>query len=273
MEFDLDEIAVFSGARSLDVARFGLRQYAAWFPDRRLALIAPRDCLIEIAAEKIGAGLIADEDIAGYNEVRRFLFDNETIWRRYGRSGNWYLQQFLKFAYLAATPSRTVFVADGDTVFSRNFLGDMDRNAFRATVKEIHPPYDNLVGRLGLPVPPRSCVTNGGLFSRSLLPRPEALADWFMMVMRDHVLPGLPGADFSEYQIMAACWGDRIPARPIRLFRRFDLLIPSMAEERVAALISSALQRYDAVAVERSHASSLVRRIAARMLYAAGYSW
>ena len=270
----MDEIAVFSGARSLDIARFALRCYGVWLPVRRLVLIAPRHCLGELRREEFrGVTMVADEEIPGHSEVRRFLDENEAAWNRHDRSGNWYLQQFLKLGYLATTPSRAVFVADGDTVFSRDFLSAMIRNPFRVTVKKIEPVYDNLLKHLRLAIPPCSCVANGGLFARALLPRPDALPDWFLMVMRDHVLPGLPDVDFSEYQIMAACWGDRIPTRPIQLFRRFDLLVSEKTENRLETAIASALQHYDAVAIERGHANSLIRRMAARMLYATRYSW
>lgn len=219
-----------------------------------------------------GTRFLDDEELPGVVEVRAFLQAHADTMAQFHRAPGWFLQQFIKLAAVRAMDAEYVFLSDGDTIFSLPLLQDLLRTPQVIATGEKHENYDRLLRALGLTPPSRSCVANGNVFPRHPRLRELATAEGFRAVMKEHVLPSRGELDFSEYQLVGSLLEPQLGLRPIRLFRRFDLL--TGAPETVPhAHIRQALTRYDALAIETEHHSSLLKRVAARLFYAAGRSW
>jgi hypothetical protein len=219
-----------------------------------------------------GTRFIDDEDLAGVEEVRAWLRTHAEEMARFHRAPGWFLQQFIKVAAVAALDTEYVFISDGDTIFSLPLLQEVLRTPQLLATGESHENYDRLLLAFGLAPPSLSCVANGNVFPRHPLLRELATAAGFRAMMEEHVLPSRGQLDFSEYQLVGSLLEPRLGLRPIRLFRRFDLLT-GPPETVQPARIRQALTRYDALAIETEHHSSLLKRIGARLFYAAARSW
>lgn len=264
--------AIFCGPTSGPTAHLSLDLHGPDVCGDALELVTPARCEAALRLGRAELSIRIDEEIPGYAEVSRFLATHQDVLRRRGRSTVWYLQQYLKLAYVW-DKSSWVFIQDGDTLFSPSLLGEMRLSPFLLTTREDITAYSATAASVGLPVYPRSFIANGGVFSpqvlRGLAPR---AADWFIDVMQRAVLPAA-GADFSEYQIMGALLARDLPIRPLRLFRRFDLLAGSGGGPSTLERARRALARYDAVAFEAAHQSSVIKRLAGQLAYRVGYTW
>lgn len=213
-----------------------------------------------------------DESVPGHADIAAWLEAERARVMRHGRSTGWYLQQYLKLAVAWHAPE-PVFVHDGDTVFAPALLLALAGAPALLTTREDPTSYNRAAAHLGLPGHTRSFVANGGLFDgetlRSLDAEPAA---WFTGAMERAVLAPDDGADFSEYQLMGGLLAARWPLRPLRLFRRFDLIASAETgggRERA----ERALRRYDAIAFETAHRATWSKRVLGRVAFAARVSW
>ena len=268
--------AMFCGPRTADIAQAAERIYRAADLSLELVFITPSRemALLSGAAGRTSVQVIADEDVAGYQLVSGWLADHAAQFAALGRSSRWYLQQYLKLAY-AWTRASPTFIHDGDTIFAPSLLSLLCSSKFVLTTKEDASLYNSGCQRLGFAVATKhSLIANGGLFDGELLRPLGAPEDWFIRSIQETVLDG-PGSDFSEYQIV----GNLLlahhanPLRPMKFFRRFDLLTPSGSSLPSDRRLQQALQRYDAIAFERGHQQSLRHRLAGRLAYWIGRSW
>jgi hypothetical protein len=213
-----------------------------------------------------------DEDVEGFDEVRSELQRMHAQELLKGRSVGWYLQQYLKLADAWRSSTRC-FIHDGDTVFSPHLLRRLAVSHELLTTREDTDSYNFAAQTVGLPTEVRSFVANGGLFYPDVLQRLHTEpARWFLDVMDQGVLRSNGRGDFSEYQIMGALLKEQLPMRRIAMFRRFDLLSRPDAPQAVSR-VQRALVRYDAVAFEAGHHSSLPKRWAGHLAYGLRYSW
>lgn len=268
--------AMFCGPRTADIAQAAERLYRAAGLALELVIITPSRemALLSGSARHTSVQVIADEDVAGYQLVSRWLADHATHFAALGRSSRWYLQQYLKLAY-AWTSASPTFIHDGDTIFSPSLLSLLRSSKFLLTTKEDASLYNSGCLRLGIAVATKhSLIANGGLFDGELLRPLGAPEDWFIRSIEETVLHG-PGSDFSEYQIVGNLLlaHHQNPLRPIKFFRRFDLLTPSGSGLPSDRRLQQALKRYDAIAFERGHQQSLRYRLAGRLAYWTGKSW
>jgi hypothetical protein len=262
------DIAVFSGPKSIKLAEQALSYYSETLPDTiNLFLVSPRAVLAPASSRWTN---VIDNDIAGYDQVYDFLAANADVLKSFGKSPTWYLQQYLKLAFCTHMRKERIFIADGDTIFSFRLLDAMIRKPFIMTTKEVAPAYDILIRQIGLTPPPVSCVANGGLFISEYIASLNT-PDSFIEIMRNLVLASSLKSDFSEYQIVGAASWDHLDKQPLKIFRRFDLI--NSAPVFPSKKLSSALQVYDAIAVETGHNQTIFRKIAAYFLFALGYSW
>lgn len=262
-------LVISSGPRSLMTAAAASTYYA----DGGIAsiVVRPRGCASGDHRFATGSHFLDDEALAGFEEVKSFLEERRAIMMGFNRAPGWFLQQFIKLAAVKAIGAKHVFIADGDTIFSRVLLDTVLRDPKILTTGEKFANYDRLLTVLGLSPLAASCVANGNVFSPEPLVLELATAAGFCAIMEDHVLASGGALDFSEYQITGSLLGSKLGIRRIRMFRRFDLLAGDAGVPQ--AMIERALRRYDAVAIEANHHRSLLKHIAARLLYMAGRSW
>jgi hypothetical protein len=267
--------AIFCGPASASATSLALSVYRTAKLDIPIELVTPERCrpMVESIAEHFGVSLVMDEQVEGYAEVSDFLREHAQLLHARGRSVGWYLQQYLKMshAWRAHCP---LFVHDGDTVFRPSLLQDIARAPYLLTTRENIAVYSSAASNLGLPTYPLSFIANGGVFLRDAL---ESLGSnpvrWFISAMTKVVLPAIDGADFSEYQIMGALLSKRLPNRPLKIFRRFDLLVADASSDVALSRVNHALDRYDAVAFEALHRAGWFKRFAGRLAYASRRSW
>jgi hypothetical protein len=267
--------AIFCGPRTSEVARLATSIYRAQELTWPMTLWTPRRLENEFGwtGEVPGLALRFDEEVKGFDQVAEFLREHHAQGRLGGRSTGWYLQQYLKLA-VAWEAGGPVFIHDGDTIFSPGLMAEQMHSPFLMTTKEGTDRYSAAAQAVGLPTHPRSFVANGGLFIPEVLRSLDAdPATWFMDVMARGVLGEGAQGDFSEYQIMGALLTPRLPARPITIFRRFDLLVSSPARPDARRKVVLALKRYDALAFESGHRASAARRFLGLCAYGVGYSW
>jgi hypothetical protein len=212
-----------------------------------------------------------DESLAGYEEVRTFLNARAVELAQFGRRPAWYLQQYIKLAAISALGDSLGFIADGDTIFSRTLLKAVLTAPTVLTTGEKYPNYDRLLVEMGVPPPSRSCVANGNFMRRNRLLGELATPAGFRKMLEEQVIASGGALDLSEYQLAGGLLEPALGSRPVRLFRRFDLVRDESGMS--AELLEAALERYDAVAFECGHRRSVPRRIAAKILYAMGRSW
>lgn len=273
---NLLRFAIFCGPSALTTVQVSLGVYRAAALGLQVELVTPLQCWEKLApvAAEFGASLRIDEELEGYTEVLHFLQTQREQLSVRGRSVSWYLQQYLKLT-LAWRAADTVFVHDGDTVFAPALLKRMASAPSLLTTKEDITAYSLTARRLGLPCYPKSFIANGGLFIPSAL---QALgtdpAGWFIDAIRRGVLECSESrADFSEYQIMGALLVAKLPVKPLRIFRRFELLAAASPDAGTLAKVTRALERYEAVAFETGHQASRLKQMAARLAYLVGHSW
>jgi len=215
---------------------------------------------------------IDDEALEGVEVVSAYLRAHIEQLGAFDRTPGWFLQQYIKLAAVSALDAEYVFVADGDTIFSRQLMHEVLRNPVVLTTGERYENYDRLLTILGLIPPELSCVANGNVFSHDPLIKQLSTPDGFISILENHVIPSSGNTDFSEYQITGSILQSKLGMRRLKMFRRFDLLIGSL-EDIPVGLVENALLRYDAVAIEANHVRSVARRVAARLFYGVGRSW
>jgi hypothetical protein len=267
---------MFCGPRTADIAQTADRLYRAAGLPLELVFITPSRDIVSLSgtADRTSVQVVADEDVPGYQLVSRWLADHAAQFAALGRSSRWYLQQYLKLAYAWSRASPT-FIHDGDTIFAPRLLLRLCNSKFVLTTKEDASLYNLGCQRLGIEVATkRSLIANGGLFDGELLRPLGSPEDWFIRSIQETVLHG-PGSDFSEYQIVGNLLLAHHPnqLRPMKFFRRFDLLTPSGSGLPSDRRLQQALKRYDAIAFERGHQQSLRHRLAGRLVYWAARSW
>lgn len=263
-------LLVFAGPRALPTAMAASIYYA----DGGISatIVRPRDCARHDNEFAPGTRFIDDEALPGVAEIRHFLIEHADILARFCRTPGWFLQQFIKLAAVVSSDHDRVFVADGDTIFSTALLDGIMRNPVVLTTGEKFENYDRLLGKLGLSPPRFSCVANGNVFTKAPIIRDLATAKGFKAMLCEHVIASGGRLDFSEYQVMGSLLEPQLGSRRIRMFRRFDLLVGDGARVPLP-LVKRALRRYDAVAIEANHHRSLMKRLAAQVLYTVGRSW
>lgn len=263
-------LVIVAGPRALPTAAVASRYYAA--AGIAATVVRPANCLAHDGSFYVGTTFIDDEALAGVEMVSTFLKSRRADLAAFNRSPGWFLQQFIKLAAVSALGTPFVFIADGDTVFSTALLNDVLRSPTILTTGETYENYDRLVRELGLVPTSRSCVANGNIFSQAEPLQVLATPAGFETMLSNHVLPSRGTLDFSEYQVTGSILEPRIGSRPIRMFRRFDLLVADLdhiPERRVA----QALRRYDVIAIEANHHRSTAKRLAAHLFYAVRRSW
>lgn len=263
-------LLISAGPRAMGTATLA----SAYYADAGITVIVvrPRKCAAHDAAFPSGTRFIDDEALTGFNQVKAFLEAQRPELERFHRTPGWFLQQFIKLVAVVTINEPYLFLADGDTIFSRTLLADVLRDPTILTTGETYGNYDRLLVALGLHPPRASCVANGNVFSPLPLIRDLATPAGFEEMMRTHILASGGALDFSEYQITGSLLEPVLGSRRIRMFRRFDLLIGDVAAPPSAA-VARALRRYDAVAIEADHHRSGAKRLAARFLYGIGRSW
>lgn len=261
---------IFAGPSALPTVSISVPYYLArgFKPN----IVRPRSCAEHDWRFGSQTDVIDDEALIGTAEVLAFLRSHGEELGRFGRSPGWFYQQFVKLAATAAQSDNLTFIADGDTIFSARLLDEIFCNPIVLSTGENYANYDRLVKALGLSPTPFSCVANGNFFARHPVMSELATAEGFIAVLKEHILPSNGVLDFSEYQIAGSVLEPRLGSRPVRIFRRFDLLI-GMSDDKTAQKAARALQRYDAIAIERHHHSSFAKRLAAHTFYWAGRSW
>jgi hypothetical protein len=268
--------AIFCGPSAIAAVELALSLYAEAELTMPIEVIAPARCsaaLRKVCPSDLNVQLLSDEDLPGHAEALRELERRADALQRRGRSARWYLQQYLKMAR-AWHAERRVFIHDGDTVFAPRLLEELAFRPQLLTTREQVSTYNDAQRQMGLASHERSFIANGGLFEPALLRR---LADeplsWILQFLDHAVLTEHGGGDFSEYQIMGSLilrergW----PEHPLRLFRRLDLLVSEPMSGR--ARVKGAWARYDAVAFETVHHTSVAKRVAARAAWILGHSW
>jgi hypothetical protein len=259
--------ALFCGPGSITATRLAIDLYARGGARLDLTVVTPASCAASFGGE---ATVLADEAVPGHAEIVAWLAAERARITRRGRSTGWYLQQYLKLAVAWHAPA-SVFVHDGDTVFAPAMLHELAERPAVMTTREDPSAYNRAAAHLGLPSHARSFVANGGLFDGETLRTLGAdPVTWFTGAMERAVLAPDDGADFSEYQLMGALLATRWPLRPLRLFRRFDLIASAEGGRQCA---ERALRRYDAIAFETAHRASWSKRVLGRFAYAANVSW
>ncbi|KQM63546.1 MULTISPECIES: DUF6492 family protein [unclassified Sphingomonas] len=263
-------LVICAGPRALPTAAVASRYYAA--DGIPAIVIRPAAYADHDARFEPGTHCIDDEALAGVESVSAYLRGQRERLASFDRAPGWFLQQFIKLAAVAMLDTDYVFIADGDTVFSRRLLRDMLTQPAIMTTGEQYANYDRLLAALGLAPPERSCVANGNIFPRDPLLRRLATPEGFMSILEDHIFPSRGALDFSEYQLTGSLLQSHLAMRRIKMFRRFDLLIDNL-DDIPAAFVERALRRYDAIAIEANHHRSLARQVAARIFYGIGRSW
>lgn len=263
-------LVICAGPRALPTAAVASGYYAA--DGINSIVVRPSACADQDYRFGRSVRFVDDEALTGVEIVSAYLRSQLEPLAAFNRTPGWFLQQYIKLAAVSSLDAEYVFVADGDTIFSRQLMHDVLRNPVILTTGERYDSYDRLLSILGLVPPELSCVANGNVFSQDPLIRQLATPEGFIAILENHVIPSLGKIDFSEYQITGSLLQSKLAKRRLKMFRRFDLLIDSL-EYIPAGLIESALLRYDAVAIEANHARSATRRIAARLFYRAGRSW
>lgn len=269
------QCAVFCGPGAATTVQLALTVYRNANLALPISIVTPAHYAetLRPLTESTGITLLHDESIEGFEQVRRYLQDRDTVIAAKSRSAGWYLQQYLKIALAWSSPM-PVFIHDGDTIFAPNLLRRMQTSPFLMTTREDTAAYNIAIRAAGLPTHDRSFVANGGLFMpHSLQSNAANPLAWFKRIMDETVLaPGAQG-DFSEYQFMGSLLKDQLPTHRLRIFRRFDLLAPNLKDDNILTMILDALSLYDAVAFESLHTSSFSKRLLGRLAYSVGYSW
>lgn len=268
-------MAIFSGPGTEDIVSTALDlYYRAGLP---LTIVVVSPC---INYDKVSAVPVAefktDKSIIGFAEVTRWLDKHADRLIAKGRSVGWYRQQYLKLGYAWQLPG-TCFIHDGDTIFSPGVIHSLCTSSMLLATLEDNRDYDLGCHQLGIQ-PNGSCsfVANGGLFNGKLLRNlSKNPAEWFIQSMEE-ILKEFGSGDFSEYQIMGNLMNSQNPnikIHSMRFFRRMDLLATSPHILPPTQLINQALARYDAIAFERNHHRSTLRRLLGQLMYLAGRSW
>jgi hypothetical protein len=218
-----------------------------------------------------GTQFIDDESLRGYEEVRTFLWRHSEALAQFSRRPAWYLQQYIKLATRLTLEDFLIFIADGDTIFSRTLLKTVLTIPTMLTTGENHPNYDRLLLAMGVVPPSRSCVANGNFFRRDPLICELATPAGFLSMIEEKVIASRGALDLSEYQLAGGLLEPTLGSRRIRMFRRFDLVRSHTSIPK--QFLTASLERFDAVAFEFGHHDSVRKRLAAKILYALGYSW
>ncbi len=266
--------AIFCGPGTGAIAALSSAIYQSSAAQIQIEIVTPARLVDEVKKlASFDLAIVRDEDLPGYARVHSFLESRRNQLSSRGRSIGWYLQQYLKLAHAWHASSR-MFVHDGDTVFSPALLHRLSTEPFLMVTREQVDTYNRAAIKVKLPIHRQSFIANGGLFDPAVLASLGASAqDWFINTMERGVLDNSETADFSEYQIMGALLAKSLPIRPIRMFRRFDLITIAPDHPTTRSRTDLALLRYDAVAFESGHRSSWVKRTAGRLAYCARYTW
>lgn len=265
---------IVCGPGAAAVTRLALSLYRQADLRLPISILTPRRCAQELnlPAEAGAVTIHFDEDVSGSEEVLSALKGLQARGVLGGRSVGWYLQQYLKIAH-AWNAQVPCFIHDGDTIFAPALLQALTRSPQLLTTREGTDSYNYAARAAGLPTESRSFVANGGLFCPATLRGLHAdPAHWFLEVMDRGVQRSGGQGDFSEYQIMGSLLKDRWPMRQISMFRRFDLLCHPDSPNAMGRS-QRALARYDAIAFEAGHHSSIAKRWACRLAYGLRYSW
>jgi hypothetical protein len=242
--------------------------------DIPITVLMPERCARNEAWENFPEIKISvDEEVKDRDRVLSFLNAAHNAGSLKGRSTNWYLQQYLKLAHTWEA-SESIFIHDGDTIFAPSLLSELQIAPFLLTTNEDTAAYNAAARECGLPTHQASFVANGGVFlPTSLRALSVEPADWFIESIKKGVIANGLNGDFSEYQIMGSLLQADFQKKKIKIFRRFDLLVPSPLEFMAKEKCEIALKKYDAVAFEMAHNSTPLRKLLARLAYSIGYSW
>lgn len=274
-KFEKLHVAIFSGPGTEDIVSTAIDLYYRAGLPLDLVVVSPNNNY-DIASSVSIANTKTDDSIIGFIEVTGWLDEHADRLAAKGRSVGWYRQQYLKLGYAWQLPG-TCFIHDGDTIFSPALIHSLCNSSMLLATRENNSNYDLGCHQLGIP-PNGSCsfVANGGLFNgqllRSLSTNP---AEWFINSM-ERILKEPGCGDFSEYQIMGNLMKSQNPkirTHSMQFFRRMDLLATSTHILPPMQLITQALARYDAIAFERNHHRSTLRRILGQLMYWTGRSW
>lgn len=183
----------------------------------------------------------------------------------------WFYQQFLKYQCVLDCDTEKVLILDADTVLLFNPFDSP--NTFYYT-REQNLPYYAMVEQLFgyRPVLEYSCIANFMVFC------PSALSSLVEEIEYRHkktwpyaiisILNSNPlDFNFSEYETYSNWLATNSPPvtlRPLRIFRRGDLLLKSSNYLDVVKYL--ALKRYHCVAFEHTHSCSASKKIAARLI-------
>ncbi|MBM4230111.1 MAG: hypothetical protein FJ184_05090 [Gammaproteobacteria bacterium] len=260
-------IYIFSGERSLPVANL---QATALLESgfRRVAIVCPRGVAPseELSLGTVGEDrnipeIIYDEDVRDFSAIVGLL---DGLPEKRG----WYKQQFLKLL-VVKNASEDVVILDGDTIFKPSVVREMINGALFVNNENVYRYRSfNTLLELRTTDFERSFVANGMFV-------PRAVGGLLSIELCRRVINekrGRPDLDFSEYQFVGAlrrAMGKYSKIKTLRLFRRADLLAIS-PDQYLTKLCHS---QYDALAFEYGHQRSTIRALAAKLLFAVGYSW
>lgn len=270
------ECVIFCGHSALEITKCILQIYSK-YRDVDVIVVAPSIIVqeLQLYSCELEAKFVCDEEIAGYKEVKEFLWGYKEQLALIGRSPGWYLQQFLKLAY-SWKGSSEIFIQDGDTFFSPNLLSQLYETPAILTTDENVVIYNVGQKCMGLPFYPLSFIANGGIFYPEILKTlgPNCV-EWFKRSIYVSVLENQKpnSSDFSEYQIMGSLLYSKLPRKSLKIFRRFDLVCKLDDVLDLFQEVNTGLKKYDAIAIESRHASSFIKRLLAKVLYKFGYSW
>lgn len=264
-------IAIPSLPSHLDVLRCSIPRVKRLYGKEPL-VVTPDPASLQ-ALEDLGVRIVADQEYAGLGKAGVMAMLPES---KRGSAG-WYYQQLLKYDIVLKSPADQVLVMDADTVLLRAVPASRDDVTVFPRSGEEHVPYFRGFEALtGLPRGlASSAIVNFMWFSRPDLSRlverigERCGGDWRGAILR---VASRPECSFSEYETYGnwcANQGGRVDQVPLRLFRRGDLLLSGTRD--VEAIVRSAERRgFDAVAFERGHRTTALRRVLARALLGVG---
>ena len=267
-------IIIVSSDKDLTTTRKAIKYYSEFILHKDMVIIAPLQSVFfsdDFISEYPQITLVGDEDIKDYHVVKEFLTYHSSNIPHTGRSVGWYLQQFIKLSYLHQSPEN-VFLSDGDTIFSRALIGKIIKDPFLITTREDIGRYMALGLSLGMPMKKTSYISNGGFFDTRLIRQYIESPVSFFKRSFDLIFHNKE-FDFSEYQILGSINAIKYRSNPIRIFRRWDLLLTKEDWEKSITPIESALDKYDAISWETEHTKGCLKRIAAKFLYFTNFTW
>jgi hypothetical protein len=264
-------IAIFSGADDVDVLRRAVQYYHESNVTLPVTIICPSNT--NLGHLNTLCSIVFDEDLPGYNEVSRWLKDHEAVIQARSRATGWYLQQFLKLSY-ALLSKETIFISDGDTIFSSRRIQALVHCPHVIATRENVGRYESFLADCGLASRGVSFIANGGIAnSRILAPYVNTPCGFFLRALDSFLKLKSVRSDFSEYQLLGAVAAKYVPVHEVRLFRRYDLIVSRRMLLNGGGRVERALFNYDAIAFEYRHASGPMRRLAARAMLSLGYRW